>query len=188
MPGRASSCGTRVAFGGATFSVMPDPGRLLGSIPVTVGGGAGTRWRPARLIDYLIVGEGEKGLEALAKSALCPDGGVPGLVYRKDGKIMKNPARRVSRLDALPLPDFSDTPPGRYHSPAPVLPYLSSRGCPWRRCAFCTHQKTYLHYREEHAEPLRYDFHASGNVWGKPFLPGRRDGVSAKARRDCRAN
>ena len=62
---------------------------------------------------------------------------------------MTNPARCVSDLDVLPLPDFSDTPPGRYHSPAPVLPYLSSRGCPWRRCAFCTHQKTYLHYREE---------------------------------------
>ena len=35
--------------------------------------------------------------------------------------------------------------------PSPVLPYLSSRGCPWRRCAFCTHQKTYLEYREEDA-------------------------------------
>lgn len=140
----------KIAFGGATFSVMPDPGRLLASIPVPVGGGQG-KVDAGRLIDYLIVGEGEKGLEALAKSLLCPNDGVPGLVHRKDGKIMTNPAQGVSDLDALPLPDFSDMPPGRYHSPTPVLPYLSSRGCPWRRCAFCTHQKTYLHYREEHA-------------------------------------
>ncbi|MDR3568747.1 MAG: radical SAM protein [Syntrophobacteraceae bacterium] len=140
----------KVAFGGATFSVMPDPALLLGDIPVPVGGGRDTV-DGARLIDYLIVGEGEKGLEALAKSALCPDGSVPGLMHRKDGKIRKNPPQGISDLDTLPLPDFSDTNPGRYHSPAPVLPYLSSRGCPWRRCAFCTHQKSYLDYREESA-------------------------------------
>jgi radical SAM superfamily enzyme YgiQ (UPF0313 family) len=57
----------------------------------------------------------------------------------------------VPDLNALPLPDFSDFPLDKYHSPIPVLPYLASRGCPWRRCAFCTHQRTYLDYREESA-------------------------------------
>ncbi|MDR3553388.1 MAG: radical SAM protein [Syntrophobacteraceae bacterium] len=141
---------TRMAFGGATFSVMPHPGRLLASIPVCVGQRQGNL-DAGTLIDYLLVGEGEKGLEALVKSDLCPNGGVPGLVYKKDGKIVTNPAQGVSDLGELPLPDFSDMHPDRYHSPMPVLPYLSSRGCPWRRCAFCTHQKTYLHYREEDA-------------------------------------
>ena len=141
--------GAKIVFGGATFSVMPQPGRLLDSISVPVGGGD-EKVDGGKLIDYLIVGEGETGLEALVKSGFRPeDGGVPGLVYKKDGKIRINPARGVSDLDGLPLPDFSDTPPSRYHSPAPVLPYLSSRGCPWRRCAFCTHQKSYLRYREE---------------------------------------
>ena len=170
---RASSARRESPFGGATFSVMPDPGRLLTSIPVTVGAGRG-QVDAGRLIDYLIVGEGEKGLEALAKSVLCPNGGVPGLVYRKDGtNNEKSGSKAYPDLDALPLPDFSDTPPGRYHSPVPVLPYLSSRGCPWRRCAFCTHQKTYLHYREEHAATTAAeDFHAPGKVWGKSFLPG----------------
>lgn len=142
--------GPKIALGGATFSVMPDPGRLLGAIPVSVNDGQGTV-DTGRLVDYLVVGEGEEGVKALVESALCPNEQVPGLVYRKEGKIIGIPARGVFDLDALPLPDFSDTPPGRYHSPTPVLPYLSSRGCPWRRCAFCTHQKTYLHYREEHA-------------------------------------
>jgi radical SAM superfamily enzyme YgiQ (UPF0313 family) len=141
---------TRIALGGATFSVMPHPGRLLASIPISIGQRQ-ENLDAETLIDYLLVGEGEKGLEALVKSDLCPNGDVPGLVYKKDGKIVANPARSVSDLNELPLPDFSDMHPDRYHSPVPVLPYLASRGCPWRRCAFCTHQKTYLHYREEDA-------------------------------------
>jgi radical SAM superfamily enzyme YgiQ (UPF0313 family) len=105
----------------------------------------------AQLIDYLLVGEGERGLEALVQSGWGTNGGVPGLVQAKEGKAAHNPAEGLCDLDRLPLPDFSDIPPGRYHSPSPVLPYLASRGCPWRRCAFCTHQRTYLHYREESA-------------------------------------
>ncbi len=143
--------GPKIALGGATFSVMPDPGRLLGPIAVSGNDGQGSV-DAGRLVDYLVVGEGEEGVKALVESGLCPHEDVPGLVYRKEGKLIGNPARGVLDLDALPVPDFSDTVPGLYHSPAPVLPYLSSRGCPWRRCAFCTHQKTYLHYREEHAE------------------------------------
>jgi radical SAM superfamily enzyme YgiQ (UPF0313 family) len=58
----------------------------------------------------------------------------------------------IADLDALAPPDFSDFSVGGYYAPAPGLPYLSSRGCPWRRCAFCTHRKTYLSYREETVE------------------------------------
>jgi radical SAM superfamily enzyme YgiQ (UPF0313 family) len=124
-----------------------------------------------QLIDYLIVGEGERGLEALARRAARgqaavagsqaygiaagerndADESIPGLLHIKNGKAVRNPAEAALDLNALSLPDFSDFPLDRYHSPVPVLPYLSSRGCPWRRCAFCTHQKTYLNYREEDA-------------------------------------
>jgi len=151
--------GVKTVFGGATFSVMPDPGRLLaGPIPVYLG--AEPREADiSRLIDYLIVGEGERGMEALAKFQVSGDGeaasgsdqlcSVPGLIHMRDGKRFTNPAEAPLGLNELPLPDFSDFNLQKYHSPIPVLPYLSSRGCPWRRCAFCTHQKTYLDYREE---------------------------------------
>ncbi len=157
----------QIVFGGATFSVMPDPGRLLaGPVPVYLGNEPG-EVDISRLIDYLIVGEGERGLEALTRSCAVPGGrtpgiparlwrddtdqGIPGLLHFKDGKVVRNPPEGVFALKALPAPDFSDFPLDQYHSPIPVLPYLSSRGCPWRRCAFCTHQKTYLDYREEDA-------------------------------------
>ncbi len=155
--------GAKIVFGGATFSVMPDPGRLLsGSLPVYAGGEL-REVDTGRLIDYLIVGEGERGLESLAKvlaagsgkdasgSAFHPFCQVPGLLHMEDGKEARNPAEAAFDLNALPPPDFSDFPLDQYHSPIPVLPYMASRGCPWRRCAFCTHQKTYLDYREEDA-------------------------------------
>ena len=163
-----------IVFGGATFSVMPDPGRLLaGPVPIHLGDEP-REVDAARVIDYLIVGEGERGLESLVRHQAarqaagsgmrackvamrssstspprvdCRD--IPGLVHMLDGKVVRNPAQAVLDLNALPVADFSDFPLDKYHSPIPVLPYLSSRGCPWRRCAFCTHQKTYLDYREE---------------------------------------
>jgi radical SAM superfamily enzyme YgiQ (UPF0313 family) len=151
--------GAKIVFGGATFSVMPDPGRLLaGPVPVHLGGER-REGDAASVIDYLIAGEGEKGLAALA-SLLMSNGGsgpssapgsIPGLIRMRDGKAARDPSEGVSDLNALPLPDFSDFELEQYHSPVPVLPYLASRGCPWRRCAFCTHQRTYLDYREERA-------------------------------------
>jgi radical SAM superfamily enzyme YgiQ (UPF0313 family) len=154
----------KIVFGGATFSVMPDPGRLLaGPVPVYLGGER-RQGDAGPFIDYLIVGEGEKGLESLASCLASKGGqdapradtsalgGIPGLLCMQGAKSTQNPAEAVSNLNDLPLPDFSDFALDTYHSAFPVLPYLASRGCPWRRCAFCTHQKTYLDYREESAE------------------------------------
>jgi anaerobic magnesium-protoporphyrin IX monomethyl ester cyclase len=152
----------KIVFGGATFSVMPDPGRLLaGPVPVYHGGEL-REVDTGRLIDYLIVGEGEAALESVT-GLLATDNGqdacgpvsspcsVPGLLHMVDGKLERNLPGAPLDLNTLPLPDFSDFSLDKYHSPLPVLPYLASRGCPWRRCAFCTHQKTYLDYREEDA-------------------------------------
>ncbi len=124
-------------LGGATLSVMPRPERLLEN-PL----GAG--------LDYLIMGEGEAGLDAWLAGAL-PEA-VPGLVWREGQGARSTPPGMVEDLAALPVPDFSGLEPAAHHSPAPVIPYLGARGCFWRRCAFCTHRQTYLRYREEPAE------------------------------------
>ena len=158
--------------------MMPDPGRLLsGPLPVYQGGEL-KEVDTARIVDYLIVGEGERGLESLAKSlnagsgkaesgsAFCPLYQVPGLLHMENGKTARNPAEAAFDLNALPLPDFSDFPLDQYHSPIPVLPYLASRGCPWRRCAFCTHQKTYLNYREEDAANTSHRLSALQEKYG----------------------
>jgi len=140
--------GVRVIFGGATLAVMPRPERLLAEpIPISLGRER-RRLEPERALDFLLVGEGETGLAALLEDPGQPDR-VPGLVYSVGGRVRANPPRMITDLNQLPLPDFRDLPLAEYHSPRLVLPYLSSRGCCWGRCAFCTHQKTYLAYREE---------------------------------------
>ncbi|MHC1727205.1 MAG: radical SAM protein [Syntrophobacteraceae bacterium] len=147
--------GTTTVFGGATFSVMPDPGRLLSRAVQVSAGKARNELYPGSLIDYMIVGEGETGLASLSRGLAEGNGSLsstPGLIWMRDGELARNAPEAVSDLNRLPLPDFSDFPLAGYHSPRPVLPYLAARGCPWRRCAFCTHQKTYLHYREEEAD------------------------------------
>lgn len=145
---RLKASGSRVVLGGATLSVMPRPAELLGDeVPVTLG----RKKHPLDtrpLVDGLILGEGELAMAALAKDPAAAQG-VPGLIRRGDDGLHESPPQPAGELDALPAPDFSGLALERYHSPRPVLPYLSSRGCYWGRCAFCTHPKTYFQYREE---------------------------------------
>jgi radical SAM superfamily enzyme YgiQ (UPF0313 family) len=63
-------------------------------------------------------------------------------VYRKDGRIVRLPPVLEQELDCLGHPDFSDLDLRAYYSPEPVVPVLASRGCYWRRCAFCVHYKS----------------------------------------------
>ena len=143
---------TKVMFGGATLSVMPEPERLLAArIPVYVGK---KRHDPDLngLIDYLIVGEGEVTLAGLLNQRGGDLSSMPGLIHAGCEKMESGPAPKVADLNSLPLPDFSDFALNDYHSPLPILPYLTSRGCFWNRCSFCTHGKNYLSYREEDIE------------------------------------
>ncbi len=95
----------------------------------------------AGCIDYVVTGEGEwplaKFLQEHADLAQ-----VPGLTYAQAGGLLQNPPMLEEDLDVLGTPDFSDLDLRAYYSPAPVVPVLTSRGCYWRRCAFCAHYKS----------------------------------------------
>ena len=140
--------GATVVLGGATLSVMPRPQRLLaGTIPTRIG----QKTHPCRtgeMVDYLVAGEGEAALAALLRHYPAGREQVPGLIYAGEEGPRENPPHMVEDLGRLPRPDFQDLEPQEYHSPRPVLPLLTSRGCYWARCAFCTHNQTYLAYRE----------------------------------------
>ena len=45
-------------------------------------------------------------------------------------------AEPLTRLDALPVPDFSDFPWARY--PHRIVPLMATRGCAWGLCTFCS--------------------------------------------------
>lgn len=116
---------------------------------ITIGGGPHVSSMPEKCMhsylhmDYALIGEAEKGFSILLntlpeknKDLFC----VPGLVFRKNGKIVCNSPEYVKDLDSIPFPDWESINPrlaesiiGSY---APSLPMISSRGCPYK-CDFC---------------------------------------------------
>jgi anaerobic magnesium-protoporphyrin IX monomethyl ester cyclase len=89
--------------------------------------------------DGLVPYEGETALLALLEQLAGRRdlAAVPNLLYldRSGSPVMGR--SHVEDVNALPTPDFSDLPLGRYLSPAPVLPLLTGKGCYFNRCKFC---------------------------------------------------
>lgn len=99
----------------------------------------------------LIVSEGELPLDQL----VChlkekPLHTVPNLIYLEGDKVIRNPKSEALPYEELVCPTFDQLPLEKYLMPYPVLPYMSSRGCYWGKCTFCTHSFIYdSHYRKE---------------------------------------
>lgn len=97
--------------------------------------------RQISFVDFVCCGEGESTITPLFASLLRgePDLSVPGLVYRADGQVRKNPRPAlIEDLDELPLLDYSlfgyagDGMKRRKFFPIEV-----GRGCPFG-CTFCS--------------------------------------------------
>jgi anaerobic magnesium-protoporphyrin IX monomethyl ester cyclase len=128
--------------------------RRLPDVHIVIGGGYYTRMLvdPGRLaplfdvIDSIVVYEGETALLRLVE-ALEGDGRldhVPNLLWRdEEGRVRVNEPFHHERVDDLPAPTFDGFPLDDYLSQRLVIPYLTSRGCYWGKCAFCTSFETY---------------------------------------------
>jgi len=69
---------------------------------------------------------------------------VSNLVYRRsdgDGLVF-NPSGN-QEFGELPPPDFEGFPLDDYLLPDVIFPMLTTRGCYWKKCAFCTHHHSY---------------------------------------------
>lgn len=119
------SRGIPVVFGGPHASFLPEEALAHG--------------------DYCLVGEAEETLPLLvdALNGALPLEEVPGLVWRRDGVVVRNaPALPVDDLDRLPFPDYSLLDMGRRRMGAfllggSIVPVQTSRGCPYD-CSFCS--------------------------------------------------
>lgn len=128
-----------LALAGALRQAFP-------GVPLLAGGGLVTAWangpgpteRLLDVFDALVAGDGAPALVAWLDGAAQRDG-APGLWTRApaaDGFARSDPERHGggSLADA---PVFDGLPLDRYASPSRILAIASSRGCYWRRCAFC---------------------------------------------------
>lgn len=97
-------------------------------------------------IDALVVCEGERPLKLLLESL---DGSgdfseIPNLVYHRRGRVIGNPSFETEPMNTLPTPDFSGLQLNKYLLKAMMLPMITSRGCYWSKCVFCTYREIHI--------------------------------------------
>ena len=100
--------------------------------------------------DAVVAGEGEITFIEWLRAYASKDKDyslINGLCFRKNGRIMVNPARELMpNLDTLPSPAYGLLPITRYSSMvstrAPYVTFIRSRGCPFN-CIFCGVQKMF---------------------------------------------
>ncbi len=120
--------GIPIAFGGAMMSHL-EPDELLTAYP----------W-----LDFVFFGEAERSLAEFVTVGFNGDlSSVRGLAYRDGGKVRVGERPFPLPLHHLPPPDFSNFPLNDYIAPEPVLPIITSRGCYWGKCTFCSHTRPY---------------------------------------------
>src|SRR5262245_27329549 len=119
------------------------------NIPVIVGGshasGVPESLLSSRNIDYVIRGEGEKGLveflRYLRGQKRIED--VPNLVYKRNNEIVLNELGDNYPIDELPFPDLRDLSPATYTlAGKPMTFMITSRSCP-HKCSFCSVHTTF---------------------------------------------
>ncbi len=136
----------KIVAGGAAISVMLAPEKLLTSRLVQEKTD-NPEILANEIFDYLLPGEGELGLSYLCQVENSADlANVPNLIYFEGDALRINPLA-LAETDIPPSPDFSHFKLDKYLTSEPILPLMTSRGCPWGRCTFCTHHLTYRRYR-----------------------------------------
>ncbi len=141
----------KIIAGGANISIMTTPEELF-TTPLTHTNPDAPAIFLKYFFDYLLPGEGELGLYHLCQTQNTAGlAKVPNLIYFSNNDLHINPPA-TPEIEDLPHPDFSHFKLDQYLTPEPVLPLMTSRGCPWAKCTFCTHHHSSLRYRTRSIE------------------------------------
>lgn len=121
----------------------------------------------SEIFDVIFYGEGELPLQAYMEGE--PLETICNIAYKKS-KVVKNRETGLDDLDVLPCPDFRDFPLKEYYTPEIVLPLLTSRGCYWRRCTFCTHYRSYYKYRTRSMQKVVEDLKELKKIYDASYF------------------
>ncbi|MBL8555034.1 MAG: radical SAM protein [Phenylobacterium sp.] len=126
------------------FASVTEIGRLAErhGVPMLLGGpmfnldSAAEAWRAIPGLTAIIGAEADLSAPRIVATA-CAGGDLTAFsgVMLPDGR-RSGPAPPLRRLDAAPIPDFSDFPWDRYR--VRIVPIMASRGCQWAKCSFCS--------------------------------------------------
>jgi anaerobic magnesium-protoporphyrin IX monomethyl ester cyclase len=131
-----------------------------------------------------IVSEGEKPLEELVSHLKegKPLITVPNLIYMEKQKVIHNPKADALPYEHLVCPTFDQLPLEKYLMPYPVLPYMSSRGCYWGKCTFCTHSFIYdSYYRKENETRVAEELGQLGKKYNTKYFTFSDEAISPNA-------
>ena len=132
----------------------------------------------------VIISEGEKPLEELVSHLTNekPLATVPNLIYMEDQKVIHNPKTEALPYEHLVCPNFDQLPLEKYLMPYPVLPYMSSRGCYWGKCTFCTHSFIYdSYYRKENETRVAEEIGYLGKKYKTKYFTFSDEAISPNA-------
>ena len=105
----------------------------------------------SHVFDCVVYGEGEETFHELVSRSYAEEDwrDIAGVIYAEpNGRLIKNtPRKRVSDIDAFPIPDWENWPLEQYIQHNQVtginlgrsMPILGSRGCPYA-CTFCSNE------------------------------------------------
>jgi anaerobic magnesium-protoporphyrin IX monomethyl ester cyclase len=135
------------------------------------------------IIDSVIVHEGETALLGLIRhlNNEFDIRDISNLIYKNGNEIRINKISSTGEdINLLPAPCFDGFPLEQYFSPELILPVLSSRGCYWRRCAFCDHSYGYSgKYRPRDVDRLYDDLSSLKNKYKTGFFTFQDEGISS---------
>lgn len=117
-------------------------------------------------IDFIVPGEGEETLLELldAINGNQSYGGIQGLIYKADGKIINTGARPfIDNLDKLPFPVFQNFSKNKYNYEC--IPIAGSRGC-INKCSFCTESRFWKSFRSRSGENIYNEFVTQREIYG----------------------
>ncbi len=122
-------------------------------------------------VDLCCLGEGEETMVRLLSGDAWPD--VPNVSYRAaDGRVRRTRQLLFKSLDVLPALRFSDYASGIYPPIDGVItiPYQTSRGCAYNKCAYCTYPIHEPGYRERSIPKVISDIQDLIEIYGAHYI------------------